>query len=87
VKAHNTTVGTSWLTNWRKKRPAEVKQKFAHTKIPKSAVIRELKGEGEQEWKSEWDASTKGAITKYFFPIIRDRLSKRLQIGLKQSTI
>ena len=60
---------------------------IAYNKIPKSAVIRELKEEGEQEWQSEWDASTKGPITKSFFPIIRDRLSKRLQMGVKQSTI
>jgi len=51
-------------------------------------VIRELKEEGEQEWQSEWHASTKGAITKSFFPIIKDRLSKKkLQMGIKQSTI
>jgi len=36
---------------------------IACNKIPKSAVIRELKDEGEQEWRREWDASTKGAIT------------------------
>jgi len=50
-------------------------------------VIRELKEEGEREWQSEWDTSTKGEITKSFFPIIRDRLSKRLQMGINQSTI
>ena len=40
---------------------------IACNKIPKSAVISELKKEGEQEWQSERDASTKGAITKMFF--------------------
>ena len=50
-------------------------------------MIRELKEEGEREWQSEWDTSTKGEITKSFFPIIRDRLSKRLQMGINQSTI
>jgi len=59
---------------------------IAYNKIPKSAVIRELKEECEQEWQSEWDASTKGSIAKTFLPIIRDRLSKRLQMGIKQST-
>ena len=43
--------------------------------------------EGEQERQSEWDASTKGAIIKPFFPVIRDQQSKRLQMGIKQSTI
>ena len=71
-----TTEGTSWLTSGSE---ADI----AYDKIPKSAVIVELKEEGEQEWQSEWDASTKGAMTKSFFLIIRDRLSKRLQIGMK----
>jgi len=56
---------------------------IAYNKIPKSAVIRVLKEGGQQEWQSEWDASTKVAITKLFFLIIRDRLSKRLQMGIK----
>jgi hypothetical protein len=30
---------------------------------------------------------SQGPITKSFFPIIRDRLSKSLQLGIKQSTI
>jgi hypothetical protein len=50
-------------------------------------VIQELKEEGVQEWQREWDASAQGEITKIFFPIIRDRLSKRLKMGIKQSTI
>jgi len=50
-------------------------------------VVRELMEEGEQEWQSEGDASTKGAITKSFFAVVRDRLSKRLQMGIKQSKI
>jgi hypothetical protein len=60
---------------------------IVYNKISKSAVIRALKEEGVQEWQREWDASAKGAITKTFFLIIRDRLSKRLQTGIKQSTI
>jgi hypothetical protein len=38
-------------------------------------VIRELKEKGEEEWQREWDATTKGAITESFFPIVGDRLS------------
>jgi hypothetical protein len=53
----------------------------AYNKIPKSAVVRDLKEEGELEWQSDWDASTKGETTKSFFPIIKDRMSKSLHIG------
>jgi len=57
-----------------------------YSKIPKSAVIRELKEEGAEEWHSEWDAPTKGPITKSFFSTVGDRLSHRLQMNIKQST-
>jgi hypothetical protein len=50
-------------------------------------VVRELKEAGKLEWQSEWDASTKGEITKSFFPIIKDGLSKSLHMGIKLSTI
>jgi hypothetical protein len=49
-------------------------------------VVRDLK-EGELEWQSECDASTKGETTKSFFPIIKDRISKSLHMGINLSTI
>jgi hypothetical protein len=52
----------------------------AYIKIPKSAVISELKEKGVQVWQREWDDSTKEELTKTFFPIVRDRLFKRLQM-------
>jgi len=55
---------------------------MACSKIPKSAVVRELKEADEIEWQSEWVASTKGEITKSFFPIIKDRLSRSLHMGI-----
>jgi hypothetical protein len=38
-------------------------------------------------WQSEWDASNKGELTKTFFPSVKDRLSKRLQMCINLSTI
>jgi hypothetical protein len=36
-------------------------------------------------WQREWDVSTKGELTKTFFPTVKDRLSKRLQMGINLS--
>jgi hypothetical protein len=60
---------------------------IAYIKIPKSAVISELKEKGVQVWQREWDASTKGKLTKTFFLTVKDRISKRLQMCMKLSTI
>ena len=38
-------------------------------------------------WQSEWDASSKSELTKTFFPIVKDRISKRLQMSINISTI
>jgi hypothetical protein len=41
----------------------------------------------QDSWQREWDASTKGELTKTFFPAVKGRLSKRLQMCVKLSTI
>jgi len=43
-------------------------------------VTSELKEKGVQVWQSEWDASNKGELTKTLFPIVKDRITKSLQI-------
>ena len=49
--------------------------------------MKVIQEEGELEWQKEWNASTKGEITKSFFPVTGDRKSKRLQMGTKLSTL
>ena len=59
----------------------------AYSKIPKSAIIKEIKEKGETHWQQEWNTSTKGETTKSFFPNISERKSKRLQMDINLSTI
>jgi len=42
--------------------------------FPKSEVIGELNKQSMIQWQREWDSTTKGAITKSFFPKIVDRM-------------
>jgi len=69
-----------------KKAASSGKGETAYSKIPKSVVIKEIQDKGELEWKKEWNASTKGEITKTFFPVIGDRKSQKLQMNIKLST-
>jgi hypothetical protein len=87
VEAHDDNFGNELAVKLAKEAASSSEAKTADNKILKSAVPKELKEEGELVWQSEWDASTKGKITKTFFPIIRDRLSKRVQMGINVSTI
>jgi hypothetical protein len=50
-------------------------------------VTSKLKEKGVKVWQSEWDTSNKGELTKTFFPIVIDRISKRLQMCINLSTI
>jgi hypothetical protein len=43
-------------------------------------VTRELREDSLTKWQSEWDKTTKGQITKGFFPVIRDRLKMKIKI-------
>ena len=46
--------------------------------VPKSTVYGELKEESLKQWQNEWERTTKGATTKFFFPSIEDRLKLRI---------
>jgi len=87
VKAHNDNYGNGLADQLAKEAASNDEVETAYNKIPKIAVVRELKEEGELMWQSEWDASTKGEITKSFFPIIKDRISKSLHMGVNLSKI
>jgi hypothetical protein len=72
VKAHN-NLGNELADRLAKKPANSGEGETANNKIPKSAVTNEIRAEGEEEWQKKWDASTKRAIMKTFFPSIADR--------------
>jgi ribonuclease HI len=78
VKAYNDNFGNELADQLAKKAASRGEGETAYSKIPKSAVIKVIQEEGELQWQKEWNASTKGDIKKSFFPVIRDRKSKRL---------
>ena len=51
-----------------------------YNKIPKSTVKSELGENNVKMWQSEWDSTTKGAITKLYFPKIADRLKLKINV-------
>jgi len=50
-----------------------------HTHIHTCTYI-ELSEISVGEWQTEWDQTTKGKITKEYFPVVADRLNMRINI-------
>jgi len=48
---------------------------------PTSTLHSELKEVVIQKWQMDWDKCTKAAITKEFFPNVRDRLNMKISIN------
>ena len=54
---------------------------FSFNRIPTSTLYSELKEAVIQKWHTDWDKCTKAAITKEFFPNVRDRLKMNISIN------
>jgi len=49
-----------------------------YSKVPKSVVKRELEDRSVDKWQRDWNRSTKGKITKDYFPIVAERLKMKI---------
>jgi post-segregation antitoxin (ccd killing protein) len=49
-----------------------------YSRIPKSAIKKEVRKESIRKWQSQWVETMKGAITKEFFPSVESRLAVNL---------
>jgi hypothetical protein len=52
----------------------------SYTRIPKSAVLRQLKEGSARKWQRSWTQTTKGSTTKEYFPDIKGRLKMKLNL-------
>jgi len=57
---------------------ADIKE--CYKKVTKNVVISELSEISVGKWQAEWDPTTKGKITKEYFPVVADRLNMRINI-------
>jgi hypothetical protein len=58
-----------------------------HKRIPKSSVLSEPNEFSVTKSQSEWNLTTKGAITKSFFPKIAERLKLKINVTPKFTTM
>ena len=51
-----------------------------YNKIPKSETEHQEREKSIEKWHQEWDNTTKGFVTKEYFPNIKDRLKMRIKL-------
>jgi len=49
-------------------------------KVPKSEILRQENQRSLAKWQKQWDISTKGQVTKDYFPDITKRLTKKINL-------
>jgi ribonuclease HI len=83
IKAHAGHQGNELADELAKEAANKKDIQESYKRIPKSLVRKELCEQSVIKWQSEWDNTTKGAITKTYFPLITDRL--KLKINATQN--
>ena len=71
VKAHVGRKGNEMADRLAKKAATEHIGEIIYDKTPRETIITERKLKGLAKWQEQWTDSTKGAVSKLFFPIIK----------------
>jgi ribonuclease HI len=79
IKAHDGNLGNELADKLAKQ--ATKNKNIIYNKIPKSQIIQREKQQSIDKWQKQWDQTTKGSMTKQFFPNIKDRLKQRIKIS------
>jgi len=81
VKAHVGIQGNELANTSAKEAVTNADIVECYKKIPKSVVI------SVEKWQREWDQTTKGEITKEYFPVVADRLKMKINITQNFTTV
>jgi ribonuclease HI len=81
VKAHIGIYGNELADQLSKSATRNSDIAVSFNRIPTSTLYSKLNEVITQKWQTDWDNCTKAAITKEFFPNVRDRLKMNISIN------
>jgi hypothetical protein len=53
---------------------------ICYNKIPKSEIEHQEREKSIEKWQQQWDNTTKGLVTKEYFPNIKDRVKMKIYL-------
>jgi hypothetical protein len=62
-------------------REAAKNREICFNKIPKSEIVCLESQKSIAKWQQQWDDSNKGPVTKEYFPDVRERLKKKINLS------
>jgi len=81
VKAHIGIYGNELADQLAKGAACNRDTTICFNRIPNSMLYSEIEEEATQKWQKECDNCTKAAITKQFFPNVRDRVKLNINVN------
>lgn len=87
VKAHAGIYGNELADRLAKQAARDSDLQTSYDRIPISAVKKQLATISEEIWEREWESTTKGNLTKSFFPKVSVRLKKRIPMSSNLTTL
>lgn len=81
VKAHVGLRGNELADALAKEAAQDDNLDIIYNKIPKTHIIREAEEKGLRRWQTQWETTTKGTISKMFFPSVQERLKQRIPLN------
>jgi hypothetical protein len=79
LKAHAGIEGTELVDKFAKEVAVE-DGPIVHDRIPRDTITTREKENGLRAWQKQWSNVRKGALTKAFFPSVRNRLQQKIAI-------
>jgi len=81
IKSHAGNPGNELADRLAKDVASNKNTPVAFDRIPKTTLYKELEDETIQKWQEQWDRCYKAAVTKQFFPNVRDRIYRTININ------